>query len=88
MANDSRAEIVKDLISEGRLKTFEDIFLYLYKTDIAGKMGINYTRFLELVSNPKRLRYEETYSLARILGVTPRQISELIHNQIEGKKKK
>lgn len=88
MATDSRVEIVKNLIEEDRLRTFQDIFLYLPKTFVAKKMGIYYNRFLELVKNPKRFRMEEIYTIAGILGVTPRQISELIHRQIEMKKKK
>lgn len=88
MATDSRVEIVKNLILEDRLKTFPDIFMYLPKTFVAKKMGIYYNRFLELIKDPKRFRIEEIYTLAGILGVSPRQIAELIHRQIEQKKRK
>lgn len=87
MATDSRLKIVKDLIRDGRLSAFANIFDYIPKTEISKQLGINYTRFLSLVKNPKRLRYEEAISIARILGVSPRQISELIHSQLEQKKK-
>jgi len=87
MAKESRKKIVKELITEKRLPTFAAIFDYLPKTEFSQTMGINYTRFLNLVKNPKRLRYEETISIAKILGVSPRLISELIHNQIEVRKK-
>jgi len=83
MASEKRAEIVKNLIDKDALKEFQDIFLYVKKTDMARQLGINYTRFLNLVKNPKRLRYEETYTLAHILGVQARAISDLIHNQID-----
>ncbi len=88
MANNTRLEIAKDLIESGKLETFKDIFLYAYKTDFARRLGINYTRFLNLVKNPKRLRYEETIGIANILKVDPRLISTLVHNQLEAKKKK
>ena len=83
MERDARLKIAKELIESGNLKTFRDIFLYVPKTEISRKLGINYTRFLTLVKNPKRLRYEETYSLARIFEVSVRTLSELIHNQVE-----
>jgi len=49
-------------------------------------MGINYTRLRGLIQNPKKLRYEEAYLLAKILDVQARDISELIHNQLDTKK--
>jgi len=87
MAKESRVKIVKKLIDDNRLPAFANIFDYLPKTEFANSMGINYGRFLTLVKNPKRLRYEEAISIAKIIGVTPRQISELVHNQIEAKRK-
>ena len=86
MANNTRLKLVKDLIETGKLKAFQDIFLYAPRTEVAKRMGINYTRFCELVKNPKRFRYEESYSLAHIFQVSVRAISELIHNQVDAKK--
>jgi hypothetical protein len=86
MANNTRIKIAKDLIETGKLKSFQDIFIYASRTDIAKRMGINYTRFCTLVKNPKRFRYEETYSIAHIFQVSARAISELIHNQIDTRK--
>jgi plasmid maintenance system antidote protein VapI len=89
MAKDIRKKIIKELIEEEKVQTFAAIFDYITKTEISRALGINYTRFRSLVDDPKRLRYEEAISIARVLGVTPRQISELIHNQVEaGKRKK
>lgn len=91
MAKQTREEIVKNLILTGNLKEFRDIFLYVHRTDIASQMGINYTRFLNLVRNPKPLRFSEVYTLAHILNVPARNITDLIHQQIEseiGKKNK
>lgn len=87
MAKESRVKIVKKLIEDKRLPAFANIFDYLPKTEFARSMGINYARFLSLVKNPKRLRYEEAIAIAKLIGVAPRLISDLIHNQIEAKKK-
>lgn len=81
--DDAKIGIAKDLIESGKLKSFEDIFLYVTKTDVAKKLGINYTRFRMLIKDPRKLRYRETYSLANIFNVSARAISELVHNQIE-----
>jgi len=86
MAVDEKFKVAKELIESGNLKTFRDIFLYVPKTEIAKRLGINYTRFLNLVQNPKRLRYEETYSIANILQVQAKTISDLVHKQIDFKK--
>lgn len=87
MAKVSRIKIIKSLIDDGRLLAFAEIFDYATKAEIAKAMGINYTRLLNLIKNPKKLKYEESISIAKILGVTGRQISDLVHNQIEGKGK-
>lgn len=86
MAKNAKLKIAKDLIESGKIKTFEDIFLYVTRSEISKKLGINYTRFLTLIKNPKKLRYDETYSLANILDVQAKNISELIHNQLDAKK--
>jgi hypothetical protein len=81
-----KLKILKDLIESGKIQVFRDIFLYIARTEIASSLGINYTRFLDLIKDPKRMRYSETCSLGKILDVAPRKISELIHNQIEASK--
>jgi len=88
MANDSRVKIVKSLIEEGKLEQFQDIFLYVKRTEISKAIGINYTRFLKLVKNPAKFRYEEGVNIARVLQVSPRLISELVHSQLDAKKRK
>jgi hypothetical protein len=86
MLNPEKAEIVKGLIDEERLKTFQDIFIYITKTEVARELGINYTRFLGLTKNPKNLRYSETYAIAKLLKVDAKSISRLVHNQLDARK--
>jgi plasmid maintenance system antidote protein VapI len=84
---EQRLTIIKDLIEGGYLKTFQDIFTHVTKTEVAKELGINYTRFLNLIEDPKKMRYEETYSLAGYLKVPAKEISNLIHAQIDAKKR-
>ena len=86
MLNPEKAEIVRGLIEEERLKTFRDIFIYITKTEVARELGINYTRFLDLTENHKNLRYSESYALAKLLKVDAKSISHLVHNQLDARK--
>jgi hypothetical protein len=88
MPQDIKLNIAKNLILEGKIKEFQDIFRYLEKKYLTEKMGLNYYRLLRLVKNPKFMRFEDVYNISHALGVPPFKISELIHNQIDSKRKK
>jgi len=74
---------VKELIEDGKLKEFKSIFIYVKKKHVNAKMGANYNRFLRFVQNPKLIDFEDVYNIAHVFQVSPRQISELIHKQID-----
>jgi hypothetical protein len=86
MDQESRVLVVKNLIETGNIKQFKEIFLYIHKKYVRDKLGVNYSRFLNLIKNPKKFRYEETQFIANIFHVTHRSISELIHNQMDASK--
>ena len=88
MEQEAKVKIVKELIQEGKLVEFKDIFGYVHKKHIHTKTGMNYYRLLRVVKNPKLIKFEDIYSIARVLQVPARAISSLIHNQIESKKKR
>ncbi len=77
---------IKNLIETSNLTEFKDIFLYVEKKFIFSKLGGNYGTFLKYINNPKKFRYEHTYRIAAILKVTPQQVSDIIHNQINNSK--
>jgi hypothetical protein len=88
MSQEKKAIIVKDLILEGKITLFVDIFNYIDKKYIHEKTGINYYRLLRNVKNPKGFKFEDAYTIARALKVPPAKITDLIMNQIEVGKKK
>lgn len=88
MDKEKKVIILKNLIEEGKLSEFSEIFGYIDKKYLHLKTGMNYYRLLRNVKNPKGFTYEDTFNIARVLKVTPRQISDLILSQIENKKKK
>jgi hypothetical protein len=83
MIHAEKLKIVTDLIESKRIKTFSTLFFYITKTELAKEIGVNYGRFLDLIEDPRRMRYEESASIANIFGVSHYQISELIINQLE-----
>jgi hypothetical protein len=87
MGADKKLEIAKELLEEGKIKTFGGIFDYVSKTSISAKLGINYKRFLRLAANPIQIKYRETYSIAKLLGVDPKLISGIIHSHIDSQTK-
>lgn len=88
MAQEVKLDIAKNLILNGEIKEFKDIFLYLTKKDLTNKTGLNYYRLLRLVQNPRFMRFEDVYNISQALGVPALSISTIIHNQIESKRKK
>jgi hypothetical protein len=80
--------IAKDLILEGKITEFADIFNYIDRKFIHTKTGMNYYRLLRNVKNPKGFTFDDVYNIARVLKVPPAKIAEIIMNQIEAGKKK
>jgi hypothetical protein len=83
MTAGKKLKVAKELIEEGKIMTLEDIFNYVTRTFVAAELGMNYKRFIRLVSNPTTIKYSETISIAKIFDVDPKLISVMIHNQID-----
>ncbi len=80
--------IAKDLILDGKITEFVDVFNYIDRTFIHAKTGMNYYRLLRNVKNPKRFTMKDVYTIARVLKVPPEKIITLMMNQIEAAKRK
>jgi len=80
--------IVKDLILEGKITEFADIFNYIDRKFMHTKTGMNYYRLLRNVKDPKGFTFEDAFNIGRVLKVPATKISEIIINQIEAGKKK
>ena len=79
--------IAKELILEGKITEFADIFIYIDRKYVHTKTGMNYYRLLRNVKNPKGFTFDDVYNIAKVLKVPPGKIADLIMNQIEAKKK-
>jgi hypothetical protein len=80
--------VVKELILEGKVIEFSDIFNYIDRKYIHVKTGMNYYRLLRLIKKPKDLNFEDIYNIAKVIKVEPRKIADLIFTQIDAGKKK
>jgi hypothetical protein len=87
MEKEKQVNIVKDLILDGKITELSDIFNYIDKKFIHTKTGINYYRLLRCTKNPKLFTIDDTYTIARVLKVTPPAIANLIFGQLDAKKK-
>jgi len=87
MEQEEQLKAVKNLIETGNIKDLRSIFLYVKKSQVNLKIGGNYYRFLRYVKNPRLMSFDDVYSIARVFDVTPSQITVIVLNQIDMKKK-
>lgn len=87
MSKADKRTIVKDLILDGKITVFVDVFNYMDKKDLHMKTGINYYRLLRSSKNPKSFKFEDAYTIAIALKVPADAIIQLIKNQIDESKK-
>lgn len=87
MDQETQLKIVKDYIIEGRIRKFSEIFRYLKSTYLQELTGMNYYKLLRYKKSVRKILVEDIYTIAHALKVPPRSISNLIHNDMETKKK-
>jgi len=92
MERDRRYELVQPLISAGRIQTFQDIFYFVPKTVIARDLGMNNSRFTELIKNVNKFVLKDIFRLAELFQIDDRELFRLIYEQYlrdkKNKKKK
>ncbi|MDP4216296.1 MAG: hypothetical protein Q8927_08840 [Bacteroidota bacterium] len=89
MAKDRRYSTVKVLIETGNIKSFAGIFDHIPKSVVYADLGMNYTRFTKLLSNPALFTLQELITLAGFMGIDPKIIIEMAYTQhLTGKKTK
>lgn len=87
MLDPEKVKVARDWItSHSESGQFKQIFVMIPRSGMAAELGIKYQRFLDLIKHPEDFRYNETITIAKKLGVPPRLLSQLIHNQLESSK--
>jgi hypothetical protein len=90
MSKDRRYTIVKNLITAGYIKTFREVFETLPKSIMARDLGMNNTRFTNLMNNVDGFFLRDIIRMAVLLEISETTMYELIWQQytIDKKSKK
>lgn len=87
MSKDKRYITVKNLISGGYIKAFQDIFDTLPKSVVARDLGMNNTRFTKLKNNVDLFSLRELFRFASYLEVDDMVLVDLVYQQFRANKK-
>ena len=92
MVKDKRYITVGHLITDGRIKSFREIFDVLPKSVLAADLWMNNAHFEKLRNNISLFRLRDLFRIADLLEVDEKEVLNLIYNQHvadkEGKKTK
>lgn len=76
-------KLAKEYIDEDKMSSFTAIFEFVEKTTIQRLTGMNYYKLLRVAKSPKKIIFEDIYTIAYALKVKPDQLTALIHRQID-----
>jgi hypothetical protein len=79
--SDRRYATVKTLIDGGAIKHLEEIFDYIPKRVVYSDLGVNYTRFINLVKHPDLFTLRELTTMAGFFKVDPKTFINLAYDQ-------
>lgn len=87
MAKDKRYNTIKNLISGGYIKSFEEIFDTLPKSVLYKDLGMNSTRFTKLVKHVDLFILKDIFRIAALIGVEEKTMLDVIYNSHSKKKR-
>jgi hypothetical protein len=74
---------VKMMFEEGKIKSLEDIFIYVHKSTVAQDLGKKRDTLNRLINHPDRFTFRDIRSLAELCGLTLTEMLTLIKTQLE-----
>lgn len=81
MTKDKRYTTVKNLISGGHIKNFREIFDTLPKSVVYKDLGMNNTRFTNLMYHVELFIVQDLFRIADLLGTDKKHLLDLIYQQ-------
>ena len=87
MAKDKRYTTVKNLISGGYIKSFQEIFETIPKSVVYKDLGMNSVRFNDLLQNVDRFILRDIFRIAVLIEVDEKIILDLVYAQYSHAKK-
>lgn len=80
-SRDKRYGYIKPMFKGGKIKSFNDIFLFVPKTIVATDLGKKVDRFTRLMKRIDRFTLEELFMIAAFCGLNEKQIIKLVMNE-------
>lgn len=87
MSKDKRYSTVKNLISGGYIKSFQEIFDTIPKSVVYKDLGMNSARFNKLLSNVEGFVVKDLLRIAELIEVDGKVILDLVYIQYTQAKK-
>lgn len=81
MVKDKRYLTVKNLISGGYIKSFHEIFDTIPKSVVYKDLGMNSTRFKDLLENVDHFILKDIFRIATLIEIDKKTFLDLIYAQ-------
>jgi len=81
MVKDKRYLTVKNLISGGYIKSFHEIFDTIPKSVVYKDLGMNSTRFKDLLDNVDHFILKDIFRIATLIEIDKKTFLDLIYAQ-------
>ena len=85
---DPRYELIKPMLKEGKITTFQDIFKYIKKSVVAADLGKKVNRFSQLMEHVEDFVVKDLLLIGRFCNLTAAEMFKLVEMEIEKKKNK
>jgi len=82
---DSRYDLIKPMLSEGKIVSFTDIFKYIPKTIVANDLGKKVDRFTVMMNQVEKFTLEELFRIAAFCRLSRDQMFGLMLQEYEKK---
>jgi len=85
---DTRYDLIKVLVEDGKIECFTDIFKFVPKTTVARDIEMGSSTWNRSMNGLVNIPLQKFFAIARLCDITERQIMELIINEYEKRRKK
>ena len=81
MAQERQYKIGKSLILDGTIKTIDDLFEYVPKTNVAKDLKMHFNTLQSRIDQPGTFNIELLTDIAELMGVDPMKVISMAYSQ-------
>ena|SRR5258708_21628512 len=78
---DPRYDLIKPMIGDGKINSFNDIFKFIPKTVVAKDLGKKVDRFTELMNRIEKFTLRDLFIIAKFCEMSESQMLKLAENE-------